>query len=93
MNTKIAEEIKEWVTCTLRSEFKKVYNKELHYPVGALLNLLTTIDGLTLDEKSFDTNGCAWDWWVNFTYKHKPYMISGSGWDGGLTIYELENDT
>ena len=59
----------------------------LHFPVGVLIEALREIDGVDVDEGSFDTNGWAWDWWQSFNYKDKTYTLFGSGWTGGLRCF------
>lgn len=66
-----------------------------HYPVMLLVDwILSSIPGLkpkALKDpqygiEGFETNGWEWDWVQHFTYQGKEYVLSGSGYYGGLAF-------
>lgn len=70
-------------------------DKQLHYPVEAIVQAILSIQGMKRKElddprygiKGFDTNGWQWDWWQKFAHNGKEYTLSGSGYYGGHAFH------
>lgn len=63
-------------------------DETIHFPVEAIVSAVLSVKGMNrkVSEESrngFDTNGWQYDWWQNFTFKGKDYVLSGSGYYGG----------
>lgn len=40
--------------------------------------------------KPYDFNGWECDWWGDFEYKGYLFKVSGTAWDGRISVYEIE---
>jgi len=54
-------------------------------PIADILEKLKTLDNIEIGEYP-ETNGWQQDYWQEFTYENKPFLISGSMWYGNYSI-------
>lgn len=89
--TLTAAELNELLPCIFSAiaSGKRWEAKQSHYPAGAIIEAVLSIDGMEKDDSDedsndgFTTNGWQYDWWQQFLYRGKPYTLSGSGFYGG----------
>jgi hypothetical protein len=43
-----------------------------------------------VEKEDFDSNGWDYDFWIYYTINDKKYMLSGSGYYGGITFSKNE---
>lgn len=85
---KIQELVIPEVLKVVKGEVDK-WESELHFPVCTLCNVLEE-NGFDTALEDLETNGFQWDWWLEIEFEDNLYVISGSGFYGGLTFYRKE---
>lgn len=82
------EELKKKLLEEFKTEVQNIIvgKKTSYYTILSIGDVEGYLNSIGEVSEDLDTNGWQWDWWLSCNIDGEEYLLSGSGYYGGLTF-------